>query len=233
MKTELLGNDALERSSVVANSLMNRTRAARGGNSYEKELAFAIIDFLKARLARETRIRWLDLCCGSGKALIEAADLFARQNPNPPEIKITGVDLAGMFAPYSPDLNFLHLVESPIERFQPDAEFDLITCVHGLHYIGDKLAVIRKAAAWLKKDGIFAANLDLANFKHADNKPAARTIAKELTKHGIEYKSNKHLILCRGKKHLDFNLKYLGADDQAGANYTGQPAVNSYYAKLA
>ena len=28
---------------------------------------------------------------------------------------------------------------------------------------------------------------------------------------------------------MTFHGRYRGADDQAGPNYTGQPAVNSYY----
>ena len=237
MKRELLGNRSLEHSSVVANSLMNRTRSFRSssGNSYEKELAFDIAGFLEMRLRAlpgEKQVGWLDLCCGSGKALIGAANYFAERKLSS-RIKITGVDLAGMFEPYrAAEPDFLHLIESPIERWQPGAsgEFDLITCVHGLHYIGDKLGLIRKAVSlWLKKDGIFAANLDLANFRHADGKPAAGAVAGEFGRCGIEYKSNKRLIVARGKKEIEFKFEYLGADDKAGANYTGQFAVDSYY----
>ncbi|MDQ3801718.1 MAG: class I SAM-dependent methyltransferase [Acidobacteriota bacterium] len=232
MNRELLSNRILERSSVVANSLMNRERRIRGGNSYEKELGFDIIGFLTARLSHgEKPARWLDLCCGSGKALIEAASIFAEQKLNS-RIEITGVDLAAMFEPYpAAQLDFLHLIESLIEDWKPGGEFDLITCVHGLHYIGDKLGLIQNAASWLKKDGVFTANLDLANFKFADDKPAGRAVAKELSRNGIEYKSSKHLIICRGKKEINpQKFRYLGADDKAGANYTGQAAVNSYYA---
>jgi SAM-dependent methyltransferase len=232
MKRELLSNRLLERSSVVANSLMNRERRVCGGNSYEKELGFDIIDFLQARLRhdRQERVRWLDLCCGSGKALIEAAGIFAEQKLNS-RVEIIGVDLAAMFEPYpAAELDFLHLIESPVERWKPDGEFDLITCVHGLHYIGDKLGLIQNAVSRLKKGGVFTANLDLANFKFADDKPAGRAVTKELGRYGIEYKSNKHLIVCRGKKEINLKFRYLGADDKAGANYTGQAAVNSYYA---
>lgn len=232
MKRELLSNQILERSSVVANSLMNRERRVCGGNSYEKELGLNVIGFLHARLSRgEKRVRWLDLCCGGGKALIETAAVFAEQRLNS-RIEITGVDLAGMFEPYpAAQLDFLHLLESPIEGWRPDGEFDLITCVHGLHYIGDKLGLIQNAVSWLKKDGVFTANLDLSNFKFADDKPAGRAVAKELSQNRIEYKSNRHLIICRGKREINpEKFRYLGADDKAGANYTGQAAVNSYYA---
>ncbi len=41
--------------------------------------------------------------------------------------------------------------------------FDLITCVHGLHYAGDKLAVLTRAVDWLTPGGLFAADLDLCD----------------------------------------------------------------------
>jgi hypothetical protein len=33
-----------------------------------------------------------------------------------------------------------------------------------------------------------------------------------------------------GPREVEFGLQYLGADDTAGPNYTGQPAVAAYYA---
>jgi SAM-dependent methyltransferase len=225
---KLLDESILEQSSIVANSLMNRERRCLGGNSYEKELSFEILEFLKKRIEGEEQVRWLDLCCGQGKALIEAANILAKQNLNS-KLKITGVDLVLMFATQPPELNFLHLLESSFENFQPNHEFDLITCVHGLHYIGDKLAFLQKTASWLKDDGIFLANLDLANFRFVDGRSAGKVIVKEWRKDGFEYNSKKHLIICRGKKEVEFKFDYLGADDQAGPNYTGQAVVNSYY----
>ncbi|GAB3891420.1 hypothetical protein GCM10029964_064560 [Kibdelosporangium lantanae] len=35
-----------------------------------------------------------------------------------------------------------------------------------------------------------------------------------------------------GHRQVHLPVQYLGADDQAGPNYTGQPAVNSYYGEL-
>ena len=34
---------------------------------------------------------------------------------------------------------------------------------------------------------------------------------------------------CEGRKITTLSYVYLGADDTAGPNYTGQPAVNSHY----
>src|SRR5262249_8577045 len=39
-------------------------------------------------------------------------------------------------------------------------------------------------------------------------------------------------IVCEGRKDFTLNYRYLGADDAAGPNYTGQAAVNSYYDQL-
>lgn len=225
---KLLNDSALERSSIVANSLMNRERKCLGGNSYEKELSFNIIEFLKQRIKTEEKVKWLDLCCGQGKALIEAAHLFSEQN-SVSKIEITGVDLVSMFAPIPPTLKFLNLIESSFENFNPGYNFDLITCVHGLHYIGDKFEFLRKASSWLKDDGVFLGNLDLMNIRFSDDKPAKRFVAEALRKNGFEYDSKKHIVICRGRKEVDFNFEHLGADDKAGANYTGQAAVNSYY----
>lgn len=225
---KLLNSSALEKSSIVANSLMNRERKCFGGNSYEKELSFHIVEFLKLQIKKEQQINWLDLCCGQGKALIEAANILAEQNLSS-NIRITGVDLVSMFAPIPSNLKLPKLIESSFEDFQPNYPFDLITCVHGLHYIGDKLGFLQKTVSWLKDDGIFLANLDIANLKFFDEKVTKKNIAKELRTCGFEYNSKRKLIVCKGKKVINFNFEYLGADDKAGANYTGQAVVNSYY----
>jgi len=87
---KLLGDDALERSDVVANCRMNRERNLTGSNGYAKEIGFNPVEFLKERANATTTTRWLDLCCGSASALIEAVQ--ATQSSDG-VIKITGVDL--------------------------------------------------------------------------------------------------------------------------------------------
>lgn len=224
----LLDNSSLEKSSIVANSLMNRQRKCTGGNSYQKELSFEIIKFLKNHLQKNKQTAWLDIGCGEGNALIEAAENLARQNEN---LQIIGIDLAGMFQTIPPEFEFLKLIETSFENYFSETGFDLITCVHGLHYIGDKLAFLQKAVSMLKIDGIFLANLDLANFKFENGKTANRIIAKSLRKNGFEFDSKKHLLICQGKKKINFDFEYFGADDAAGANYTGQEVVDSFYRK--
>ena len=89
-----LDDDRLERSAVVANCRMNRERGLAGSNGYDRELCFDPIVFLKGRLAPGRPAAWLDLCCGSGKALIEAATIVHAEGLN---IQVVGVDLVGMF----------------------------------------------------------------------------------------------------------------------------------------
>ena len=107
--------------------------------------------------------------------------------------------------------------------------FDLITCVHGLHYIGDKLGLIARAASWLVDDGLFVASLDLHNLKIGDGHDPARRVTSELRRAGLGYDRRRRLVSCRGRRAVNLPHRYLGADDQAGPNYTGQPAVDSYY----
>jgi len=164
-------------SGIVANNRMNRTRGCSGNNSYQKNLSFDLIGFLQQRLIKNESVEWLDICCGEGRALIETATFFAERDvaENPSRVlRITGIDLAGTFREYLPEFIHLQLLEIPIENFETSREFDLITCVHCLHYLGDKLSVIRRAASWLKKDGIFLAHLELESLKSFENKNSKR-----------------------------------------------------------
>ena len=221
----LLGDDELERSAVVANCRMNRERNLTGSNGYEKEIGFAPLEFLKARLAPGRTVTWLDLCCGTGRALIEAAEIVHAEDLG---VEIVGVDLVGMFDRPDPDLRCLRLVETSLSTWRPDRPFDLVTCVHGLHYFGDKLALLARAASWLVDDGLFVANLDIANIKLAGD-PTGRKLVAGLRRAGLEYDRRRRLVVSRGKTEVGLPFRYLGADDGAGPNYTRQPAVNSVY----
>jgi SAM-dependent methyltransferase len=224
---QLLSDDSLERSTVVANCRMNRERELAGSNGYDRELGFPPIDFLRERVRPGQVVRWLDLCCGTAQALFQAAEQMEHVGLVD-SIAITGVDLVEMFWPGRPS-SCLHLVVASIHAFEPSERFDLITCVHGLHYLGDKLKVIERAASWLVDDGLFAANLDLANLCQEDGRPLARRIGKLFREVGIEYDGRRKRLLCRGRRSERFTLAYLGADDTAGPNCTGQAAVDSYY----
>ncbi|WP_246002600.1 class I SAM-dependent methyltransferase [Allorhizocola rhizosphaerae] len=206
----LLDDEALEQSSVVANNAMNRDRNLDGVNSYRKDLGFDPLSCLTGEGQS-----WLDICCGSGRALIQAARAH-------PHLRLTGVDLVDFFDPTGAGLPGLTLTAASIVGWRPDHAFDLITCVHGLHYVGDKLGVVARALRWLKPDGFFAAHLDLSNLKLVDGgrMPALK---------GLRYDSHRRLVTRRGPLEMHLGLEYVGADDTCGPNFTGQPAVDSYY----
>lgn len=223
---DLLTDDQLERSAIVANCRMNRERDLIGSNGYDKEIGFDPLGFLKGRLAPGRPAAWLDLCCGTGRALIQAARIARSEGL---DVEIVGVDLVGMFLRPDPGLTCLRLVEASLTGWRPDRPFDLITCVHGLHYVGDKLGLVARASSWLAEDGLFVASLDLHNLKLPDGKPAGRQIAADLRRAGLEYERSRRLVVCQGRRIVDLPYRYLGADDRAGPNYTGQPAVDSHY----
>jgi SAM-dependent methyltransferase len=221
---QLLTPQELEFSPVVANCAMNRERQLTGVNSYERELCHDILSWLHGF---PPPIRWTDLCCGTGRALVDAAvELTKTQELG--NVHIEGIDLAGAFMP-NPLPNVLVLQKSGIEGWEPAGPYALVTCVHGLHYVGDKLAAIAKAVAKLQPNGLFVANLDLKSFRYADGRSAGRSIAAQLRKCGFSYDTRQRLLRCSGPRKLDFGWRYLGANAEAGANYTGQAAVDSYY----
>ncbi|TCO55023.1 class I SAM-dependent methyltransferase [Actinocrispum wychmicini] len=155
---------------------------------------------------------WLDLCCGSGRALLDAASVL--------DTRITGVDLVDFFAGPAPAT--VELVAAPVGTWRPARAYDLITCVHGLHYVGDKLGLLARAASWLTPDGLFVANFDVSSVK-------APNVTKALRLAGFHYNARTRRIRLDGHAAVDLPFDYLGADDSAGPNYTGQPAVDSYY----
>ncbi|GAA0995633.1 class I SAM-dependent methyltransferase [Acrocarpospora macrocephala] len=217
----LLDQDALERSSVAANCAMNRERRLQG---YNRELGLNVIEFLGSRSTPGAPVRWLDMCCGTANALFEAAANF------PHEVEIIGVDLVDFFSgpPRPPRVR---LLTASVATWEPEGTFDLITSVHGLHYVGDKLGVIAKAARWLAPDGLFVANFDVRSIRREDGAPAGSPLVRTLRAEGLGYDSRNRRISCRGWREIRMPYAFVGSDDQAGPNYTGQPAVNSHYAR--
>ena len=222
---KLLSNKELEELAVVANCDMNRQRVLHGSNGYDHDLRFDPLEFLRNVAQRKGNAAWLDLCCGTGKALIEAA---AVDDSEALSLSIVGVDLVGMFDRHA-SAN-LQLVEASLSTWQPTRQFDLVTCVHGMHYIGDKLDLIKRSISWLEVGGRFAANLGQENLKLQGANSSS--IISRLRKLGIEYSSRHNLIQSSTNQSLDLPYVYLGADKDAGPNYTGQPAVNSHYRLL-
>ncbi|MCW2919711.1 MAG: hypothetical protein JWN52_7779 [Actinomycetia bacterium] len=224
----IIADDALERSSVVANCAMNRERSLTGSNGYGRELGIDVLTVLLERFEHASAVRWLDLCCGTGRALLEA---IARLNEHgvADRVEITGLDLVDHFAgPSRPPT--LRLVTASVTGWTPADRFDLITSVHGLHYVGDKLGVLTRAASWLTDSGLFTANLDARSILLPDGTPAGRGLTAELRRQGFTYDPARRRISCQGHRTVHLPYRYLGADDQAGPNYTGQPAVHSLYA---
>jgi SAM-dependent methyltransferase len=221
---QFLTPQELEFSPVVANCTMNRERQLMGVNSYERELGLDILSWLRGF---PPPICWADLCCGTGRALVDAA-IELERTQELGNVHIEGIDLVGAFM-QNPLPDVLALRKSGIEGWEPTDPYALVTCVHGLHYVGDKLAAIAKAVTKLQADGLFVANLDLKSFRYADGRSAGRSIAAQLRKCGFSYDTRQRLLRCSGPRTVDFGWRYLGANAEAGANYTGQAAVDSYY----
>ncbi|HTJ36641.1 MAG TPA: methyltransferase domain-containing protein [Dactylosporangium sp.] len=230
----LLDDDALAGSAVVANSDMNRERQLAGVNSYERELGFNPVDVLAALLrvtgAPDT-VAWLDLCCGTGRALIQAAGRLREQGVAG-RVLVEGVDLVDAFDP-APDVPWLRLSAAPVLTWTPSRRYDLITSVHGLHYVGDKLSLLSRAAGWLTDGGRLVADLDLSAVRLPDGAPAGRRLAADLRDAGFSYDGRRRRIGRDDRGDVALPYEYLGADDAAGPNYTGQAAVHSFYRRRA
>ncbi len=226
---KLMSNEELEASCIVANNRMNRERVALGSNGYESEIGFDPVEWLASRYDSSGSVCWLDLCCGRGKALIEAGHSFASTFRNTNSL-FHGVDLVEMFDS-TQSLEFVHLESATLHQLTTATRFDFITCVHGVHYIGDKLDLIMRARNWLKEDGQLIFSLDLSNLRMVDQPKF--DFEDLLQKNGFQYNKNAHLLTSVGNGHEDElrkqQLEFEGADDQAGPNYSGQEAVNSYY----
>ncbi|MEV8097571.1 methyltransferase domain-containing protein [Kitasatospora sp. NPDC085879] len=218
---DLVGDAELAASGVVANSTMNRGRTLTGVNSYARELGFDPAERLRGRPGA-----WLDLCSGEGLALLAAAAVVADGSD------LTGVDLVGPLGPV-PAAPGLRLVTASVADWEPERAYDLVTCVHGLPYLGDKLGLLARWAGALTEDGLLAATFDPASVRRPDGRSAARPVLAALRAAGFAYSPRRRLLTLHGRRRLPAGVpgfRYLGADPAAGPNWTGQPAVASYYA---
>jgi trans-aconitate methyltransferase len=227
MALELVDEATLDNSAIVANNAMNRERGYRGANSYVRELRFDPLIWLAAHdHGSAAPLRWLDLCCGSGKALVEADALSSVLFND--RLTITGVDLV---APMDgPDR--VEFIAGSLRDWNPSGRYDLITCVHGIHYVGDKFAMLQRISRWLTIDGYFAANFDAESIR-IDNQGSSPTKTSRALRHaGFDYDARRKLLTRRGYAEVQLPFRFLGADDRAGPNYTGQPAVTAHYASI-
>ena len=146
MNTNLLNKDQLEWSPIVANNSMNRERQAIGINSYEKDIGLNPLDFLLKKQEQKS-VRWLDLCCGKGNALIQTAKILEEKGLSK-KFELSGIDLVDFFS--DPGELKLDFQVQNLENWIPQKQYDLISMVHGLHYVGDKIALVKKALSALK-----------------------------------------------------------------------------------
>lgn len=227
---KLKNKQKLEWSSIVANNSMNRKRIAKGINSYERDIQFDPIQFIEEKLVQKN-IHWIDLCCGEGNALIQVAKHF-EANPKVNNLKISGIDLVDYF---NDEVNeYKSLIDVQVlnlEYWKPTIKYDLITIVHGLHYVGDKLGLIKKAANALKEDGVLIANLDINHITIQNKKDSVNLLKKYFNKNSIQYNSKTKILKINGTTQINEEFKYIGANDEIGPNYTGQNAVESIYIK--
>lgn len=219
---QLLADDELEQSSVVANNTMNRERGLAGVNSYARELGFDPLTHLSAG---STAPSWLDLCSGEGRALRAAAAQL------PDTAVLTGIDLVGPLAP-APLPPGLELITTSATAWEAPRAYDLITCVHGLHYLGDQLGMLARAASWLAPEGLLVAHFDPDSILGTDGRSAGRSALAALRTAGFTYTARHHRLSLHGARTVRLPFGYIGADPDAGPNYTGQPAVASYYQPL-
>ena len=67
------------------------------------------------------------------------------------QLTLLGVDLVAMFDAIPTDVDFVRLESCSVHDWKPVRRYDLITCVHGLHYVGDKVGLIERTAGWLSR----------------------------------------------------------------------------------
>jgi SAM-dependent methyltransferase len=171
----------------------------------------------------DTEAGWLDLCCGTGRALIQAAEQLHRAG-RAEHIALVGVDLVDAFdTTPAPEHSSPRLICADVTTWAPDRRFDLITCVHGLHYLGDKLATLCRAAGWLTDGGLLIADLDLTSIRLPDGRPAGRALTNALRRAGYQYDARRHRVTCTDRLQVSLPYSYLGADDRAGRTTPTNP----------
>ncbi len=229
----MLRPDELLSSPIVANSTMNRGRDLSGVNSYERDLRFSPTDFLADRVQERGHALWYDACCGQGRALIEAARQFQATDWGRP-VRIVGVDLVETFTPeHAPHVT---LIAADVAAFRLDhphqVHADLITCVHGLHYLGDKLGFLETAYAMLAPGGLLLTHLDPDNLRAIGAGASVwRQAVRRAAKDGVALNFKGHVLrIVQTEAALDFGVTYQGATVSEQPNYTGITVIDSWYA---
>lgn len=230
LEAVLLNDEALLASETVTNGAMNRGRALTGVNSYERELRMDIGAFLARRVEERGQALWYDACCGEGRALREAIALWADQSWAS-RVQILGVDLWDGFVPVSAS-GSVRFVAADVTTFDPDTEADLVTCVHGIHYLGDKLAFLERCYACLAPGGVFVGHLDSDSLRFAPD-PAVSTWANLLRRTrsgGAAAEYRKHVLrIEKNAATLRFGMLYAGASIAERPNFSGMIGIDSWY----
>ena len=223
---KLLTDEALERSAVVANCRMNRERDLVGSNGYDKELGFNPLDFLKEALASIRPGAWLDLCCGTGKALIQAAEHHAEGRvPGSRSWASIWSGCSKGSIPISPACDWSR------RRFVRGGPIDPRP-----GHLRPRAALRRRQAGADRSCRLLAHPGGAIRGEPGPWQPEARRwpavgeeVVTDLVVAGLEYDRRRRPVTCRGRRTMNLPYRYLGADDRAGPNYTGQPAVDSLY----
>ena len=225
----MLSDADLLSSEVVVNAAMNRGRGLSGVNSYVRELRFDIAGFLARRVAERGRAAWYDACCGEGRALLEAASEWSATDWGQ-RVHILGVDLwDDLPAPVvAPGVRF---AAADVVTFDPGRPLDLVTCVHGLHYLGDKLAFLERAYALLDPGGLLVAHLDAANLRCKQQGAVVwPQVLRRVRKQGVDLTLDKHVLrLRKNETPLRFGAAYGGATVSERPNCSGMVVVDSWY----
>jgi len=224
----MLRPDELLASPVVADATMNRGRGLSGVNSYERDLRVSLTDFLAARVREHGHALWYDACCGQGRALMEAAIQFQATDWGR-AVQIVGVDLVDMFMPdQAPGVT---LIAADVAAYRLDRPADLLTCVHGLHYLGDKLGFLEAAYAMLAPGGLLLAHLDPDNLRALGAGASAWRQAARCAKGGVPLSIKGHVLrIEKTDAPLTFGLTFRGATVSERPNYTGITVIDSWYA---
>jgi SAM-dependent methyltransferase len=226
----LLSNAELLASETVANSCMNRDRGLSGVNSYARELGFDIVDFLQERVVQNGEAFWYDACCGTGRAL---AQFVNSGEPRAQAVRVLGVDLIGDFVASPASPAELRLVAADVVSFRPESPADLITCVHGIHYLGDKLKFLETVYAALAPGGVFIGHFDPANLRFTESGTDWSRLLRRIRAEGVNMEVRRHrLHMVRNDTPLSFGLVYQGAQRAEGPNFSGMVGVDSWYAAL-
>lgn len=224
IEKKLLQEKELLQSTVVANMIMNRQRKASGINSYEAEIGLSPTAFIRERLRAQSQVKWMDLCCGEGRALLQAAEELEIDGLLD-RCYLSGIDLVDYYHPELADYPDIRFYTQSVLEWEAQHQYDLISCMHGLHYLGDKLKVVRLAANALAPQGLFVGQVDFDHIRIEDMHPLEYFRAMDW-----EYVPQHYMLRIQNPVQPQaLQLEYLGADDSVGPNYTGANAVCSYY----